>query len=99
MSNKADARIVIDRLLRDADWDIEHKAQVSTKAALSRVCVAAGRLTVRRVVGMKSYPSPPIFRAMADRSPAVGMTNKQCPLLRDSQTAPTARFSSASMPS
>jgi len=41
MSNKADARIVIDRLLRDADWDIEHKEQVSTKAALSRVYVPA----------------------------------------------------------
>jgi hypothetical protein len=28
MSNEADARIIIDRLLREADWDIEDKAQV-----------------------------------------------------------------------
>jgi len=33
MSNETDARIVIDRLLRDADWDIEDKAQVSTEEA------------------------------------------------------------------
>ena len=33
MSNEADARIIIDRLLREADWDIEDKAQVSTEAA------------------------------------------------------------------
>jgi predicted type IV restriction endonuclease len=33
MSNETDARIIIDRLLRDADWDIEGKAQVSTEEA------------------------------------------------------------------
>jgi predicted type IV restriction endonuclease len=33
MSNETDARIVIDRLLRGADWDIEDKAQVSTEEA------------------------------------------------------------------
>jgi hypothetical protein len=31
MSNETDARISIDRLLRDADWDIEDKEQVSTE--------------------------------------------------------------------
>ncbi|MGA9883268.1 MAG: DEAD/DEAH box helicase family protein [Candidatus Acidiferrales bacterium] len=30
---EADARIVIDRLLREADWDIEDKSQVSTEEA------------------------------------------------------------------
>jgi type I site-specific restriction endonuclease len=33
MPNETDARIIIDRLLRDADWDIEDKAQVSTEEA------------------------------------------------------------------
>ena len=33
MSTEADARIVIDRLLKDAGWDIENKAQVSTEEA------------------------------------------------------------------
>jgi hypothetical protein len=33
MSNEPDARIIIDRLLREADWDIEDKAQVSTEEA------------------------------------------------------------------
>jgi type I site-specific restriction endonuclease len=33
MSNETDARIIIDRLLRDAEWDIEDKAQVSTEEA------------------------------------------------------------------
>src|SRR5512147_2370432 len=33
MSNEADSRIIIDRLLREADWDIEDKAQVSTEEA------------------------------------------------------------------
>jgi type I site-specific restriction endonuclease len=33
MSNEADARIIIDRLLREANWDIEDKAQVSTEEA------------------------------------------------------------------
>ena len=28
MSNEADTRIIIDRLLRETDWDIEEKAQV-----------------------------------------------------------------------
>ena len=42
MSNKADARIVIDRLLCDADWDIEDKAQVSTEVARARVCAGEG---------------------------------------------------------
>jgi hypothetical protein len=31
MPNETDARIIIDRLLRDAEWDIEDKAQVSTE--------------------------------------------------------------------
>ena len=30
MSNEADVRIIIDRLLREADRDIEDKVQVST---------------------------------------------------------------------
>ena len=33
MSNEANARIIIDRLLREADCDIEDKAQVSTEEA------------------------------------------------------------------
>lgn len=33
MANETDARIIIDRLLREADWDIEDKAQVSTEEA------------------------------------------------------------------
>jgi len=33
MPHETDARIIIDRLLRDADWDIEDKAQVSTEEA------------------------------------------------------------------
>lgn len=32
-SNETDARIIIDRLLREADWDIEDKAQVSMEEA------------------------------------------------------------------
>jgi type I restriction enzyme, R subunit len=31
MSTEADARIVVDRLLREADWDIENKSVVSTE--------------------------------------------------------------------
>ena len=31
MTTEADARIVVDRLLREADWDIEDKSQVSTE--------------------------------------------------------------------
>jgi predicted type IV restriction endonuclease len=31
MTRETDARIVIDRLLREAQWDIENKAQVSTE--------------------------------------------------------------------
>lgn len=31
MSKETDARIIIDRLLREAGWDIEHKSQVSTE--------------------------------------------------------------------
>lgn len=38
MSNEADARIIIDRLLREADWDIEGKAQVSTEEAAADGC-------------------------------------------------------------
>ncbi len=33
MPNEADARIIIDRLLREADWSIEDKAQVSIEEA------------------------------------------------------------------
>ena len=33
MPNETDVRIIIDRLLHDADWDIEDKAQVSTEEA------------------------------------------------------------------
>jgi hypothetical protein len=33
MSNEADARIIIDRLLRDADWGSEDKEQVPTEEA------------------------------------------------------------------
>lgn len=33
MSTEADARIVVDRLLREAGWDIEDKGQVSTEEA------------------------------------------------------------------
>lgn len=33
MPTEADARIVVDRLLREADWDIEDKAVVSTEEA------------------------------------------------------------------
>jgi hypothetical protein len=33
MSTEADARIIVDRLLREAGWDIEKKAQVSTEEA------------------------------------------------------------------
>lgn len=33
MPNETDARIVVDRLLREADWDIEDKSQVSTEEA------------------------------------------------------------------
>jgi hypothetical protein len=85
MSNEADAGIIIDRLLRDADWAIEDKTEVSTEVARSPL-----RFPCSRSGGMRSHPSPPIFRAMADRSPAVGITNKQRSLLRDSQTAPMA---------
>ncbi len=35
MSNEADARIIIDRLLREADWDIEDTVQVSAKEAVA----------------------------------------------------------------
>lgn len=31
MTRETDARIVIDRLLKEAKWDIENKAQVSTE--------------------------------------------------------------------
>ncbi len=31
MTTEADARIIIDQLLRNAGWDIENKAQVSTE--------------------------------------------------------------------
>ena len=34
MSKETDARIVIDRLLREAGWDIENKSQVSTESAV-----------------------------------------------------------------
>lgn len=33
MPTEADARIVVDRLLREASWDIEDKSQVSTEEA------------------------------------------------------------------
>ena len=33
MPTEADARIVVDRLLREADWDIETKSVVSTEEA------------------------------------------------------------------
>ncbi len=33
MPTEADARIVVDRLLRQAGWDIEDKSQVSTEEA------------------------------------------------------------------
>jgi predicted type IV restriction endonuclease len=33
MPTEADARIVVDRLLREADWDIENKSVVSTEEA------------------------------------------------------------------
>jgi predicted type IV restriction endonuclease len=33
MPSEADARIVVDRLLRDSGWDIEDKSQVSTEEA------------------------------------------------------------------
>lgn len=33
MPSEADARIVLDRLLREAGWDVEDKAQVSTEEA------------------------------------------------------------------
>ena len=33
---ETDARIIIDRLLREAGWDIEDKNQVSTEEAASR---------------------------------------------------------------
>jgi hypothetical protein len=33
MTTEADARIIVDRLLREADWDIEDKSQVSTEEA------------------------------------------------------------------
>lgn len=33
MSKETDARIVVDRLLREAGWDIENKAVVSTEEA------------------------------------------------------------------
>jgi hypothetical protein len=33
MANETDARIIIDRLLKEADWDIEDKSQVSTEEA------------------------------------------------------------------
>jgi len=33
MPNETDARIIIDRLLRDAEWDIEDKARGSTEEA------------------------------------------------------------------
>jgi predicted type IV restriction endonuclease len=31
LPNETDSRIIINRLLRDADWDSEDKAQVSTE--------------------------------------------------------------------
>ena len=34
MPTEADARIVVDRLLREADWDIEDKSQVSPKPSV-----------------------------------------------------------------
>ena len=34
MPNESDARIIIDRLLRDAGWNIEDKSQVSTEEAV-----------------------------------------------------------------
>ena len=33
MQKESDARIIIDRLLREADWNIEDKSQVSTEEA------------------------------------------------------------------
>jgi predicted type IV restriction endonuclease len=33
MPQETDARIIIDRLLREADWDVEDKSQVSTEEA------------------------------------------------------------------
>jgi predicted type IV restriction endonuclease len=33
MPTEADARIIVDRLLRDAGWDIEDKSKVSTEEA------------------------------------------------------------------
>jgi type I site-specific restriction endonuclease len=33
MPTEADARIIVDRLLREAGWDIEDKSQVSTEEA------------------------------------------------------------------
>ncbi len=35
MSNEANARIIIDRLLREADWDIVNTVQVSAKEAVA----------------------------------------------------------------
>ncbi len=35
MPTEADARIVVDRLLKEAGWDIENKAQVATEEALA----------------------------------------------------------------
>ena len=35
MPQETDARILIDRLLREAGWDIEDKARVSTEEAAS----------------------------------------------------------------
>ena len=49
MPTEADARILVDRLLREAGWDVEDKSQVSTEetfqaAACSRVLLLADRI-------------------------------------------------------
>ena len=51
MSNEADTRIIIDRLLREADLDIEDKAQVTAEAAHSSLrfpCLRSGGTAGRK---------------------------------------------------
>jgi hypothetical protein len=49
MSHEPDARILIDRLLCEAVWDIEDKAQVSTEeSALGLIDSCDGRVVERQ---------------------------------------------------
>jgi hypothetical protein len=63
MSNEADARIIIDRLLREANWDIEDNA-----------ALAAGRQRMLFEMATGSVPGTMTFSSKCTRAAATHRT-------------------------